>query len=167
MSDFVAKTVSKSATRELTTPITSLVAYNTLIHSILTDNPWACNSYTSGGETLAGVRQTASAISGSVIYTDTDEKQIGSVRVTGPTSTAFSIGISETLTNSDLTDAMGGTPSHKSADDNFSTTLTCHDSNGEVYKVTIARDKVTVSGYVDDSILTRIETWADAQEILA
>jgi hypothetical protein len=51
--------------------------------------------------------------------------------------------------------------------DTFSATLKCHDPNGELYFVNFSRQQVAISSYEDDSIRTRIETWADGVSALA
>jgi hypothetical protein len=49
----------------------------------------------------------------------------------------------------------------------FSTTLKCHDPNGELYTVNFARDQITITSYEDDAIRTRVEAWADTVPALA
>jgi len=39
--------------------------------------------------------------------------------------------------------------------------LKCHDLNGEIFMVTINRGRVSLTSYSDDSIKTKVETWAD------
>jgi len=34
----------------------------------------------------------------------------------------------------------------------------CHDQNGELYNVTLSRDRVTLQSYSDDAIRTKVET---------
>jgi len=62
---------------------------------------------------------------------------------------------------------MGGTGSHESSEDGFSVILKFHTDSGELYNVGFKREKVTVSSYEADSILTTIETWADTISELA
>ena len=167
MADFVSTSVTKSAKRTLTTKWAAIADFNTLMASILSGNPWGCTSYTSGGETLAGIRKTKEYVAGKVVYEDVGAKQVGYISVNAPSSTAFNSDISTILATAAIETAMGGTGSHDSSEDNFSTTFTCHDANGEVYKVQFTRSSVTVSGFEADSILAAIETWADNQAALA
>jgi hypothetical protein len=167
MADFVTKSVTKSAVREFAAQIDTLVNYGTLIQSILTDNPWNCTSYQSAGETIPAVKEGRGYVSGKIVYENTEGKQVGYITVQGRDSTAFSTGIATILANEAITTAMGGTPSHDSSEDKFSTTLSCHDTSGEVYSVAITRSQMTVSGYEADSILAAIETWADTKPLLA
>ncbi|WAC05343.1 MAG: hypothetical protein OS112_01555 [Methanoregula sp.] len=53
----------------------------------------------------------------------------------------------------ELTAAHTGTPAHDPGNDSFSTTVRCHDPNGELYNVTFSRDRVTVTSYSDSEDL--------------
>ena len=167
MGDFVSTSVTKSAERKLATAIADAETFNTIVNGVISGNPWGCTSYTSGGETLAAVRKTKEYVSGKVVYENTEGKTVGTISVNAPSSTAFATEISAITGEASHGTAMGGTPSHDSSGDGFSATLTCHDANGEVYQVRFTREKVTVSGYEADSILTVIETWADTVAALA
>ena len=57
------------------------------------------------------------------------------------------LGATALMAAADLTTAHAGTPAHDPADDSFSTTVRCHDANGELYNVTFSRDRVTVQSY--------------------
>nr|WP_303714222.1 hypothetical protein [Methanoculleus marisnigri] len=56
MADFVQKTVNKTAVRDLAVPIADVTLFNTLIESVITDNPFGCVGYTgSDGVPVAAV----------------------------------------------------------------------------------------------------------------
>lgn len=167
MADFVAKSTVKSAERVLAAPFASKDAMNTIIAGIITDNPWNCTSYTSGGETLAPVQKTSEYYTGKVVYENTEGKQVGYVTVRAGSSGAFDTITSTVLANTAMASAMGGTASHDSSEDNFSVTLKCHTETGELFNVRFNRTGVMVSSYEADSILTTIETWADTIPALA
>ena len=46
MADFVQKTVNKTAVRDLAVPIATVTSFNTLIESVIADNPFGCVGYT-------------------------------------------------------------------------------------------------------------------------
>jgi len=167
MADFVSKSTVKSAERILATPFANKAALNTLIGDILVDNPWGCTSYVSGGENLPAVSKSSEYYSGTIIYENNDGKQIGRISVKSQSSTGFDTTVTNVLANEALETAMGGTGSHDSSEDGFSITLKCHAANGELYNVTFKRDKVSVTSYESDAILTTIETWADTIPALA
>ena len=55
MADFVQKAVNKTAVRDLAVPIATVTSFNTLIESVITDNPFGCVGYTgSDGQLVAG-----------------------------------------------------------------------------------------------------------------
>jgi hypothetical protein len=167
MADFVSKSTVKSAERILATPFANKAALNTLIGDILVDNPWGCTSYVSGGENLPAVSKSSEYYSGTIIYENSDGKQIGRISVKSQSSAGFDTTVTNVLANEALETAMGGTGSHDSSEDGFSITLKCHAANGELYNVTFKRDKVSVTSYESDAILTTIETWADSIPALA
>ena len=45
--------------------------------------------------------------------------------------------------------------------------IACHDTNSELYIVDFSRDRMTVTSYSADAILTKVETWADSVPTLA
>jgi len=167
MADFVSKSTVKSAERKLATPFATKAALNTIIGNILADNPWGCTPYTSAGETLPAVSKSTEYYSGKVVYEINGGKAVGAVTIKAPSSTGFDTCISNILADTGLETAMGGVASHDNSEDNFSVTLKCHASNGELYNVRFSRDAVTVTSYEADSILTTIETWADTVPELA
>lgn len=167
MADFVSKSTVKSAVRNLTAPFENKAALNTIIGTILADNPWSCTPYISGGENLPAVSKSSESYSGKVIYENNDGKQVGTVTIKAPSSGGFDTCMTNVLADEGLETAMGGVASHDSSDDSFTVTLKCHAANGELYNVRFSRDAVTVTSYESDAILATIETWADTIPALA
>lgn len=167
MADFVSKNITKSAERKLTTPIDTMANFVALVSDFLTNNPLGCTSYQSAGQTVAGVVQGSQSFSGKVVYEDGQAKTVGQISIKAPTSAAFSTDLTTILNTAALGTAMGGTPSHDSSEDSFSSTIKCHWSNGENFTITFKRDSVVVSSYEADAILTAVETWADGVTALA
>ena len=167
MADFTPKSTVKSAVRNLTSPFANKGAMNTIIGTILANNPWGCTPYISGGENLPAVAKSSESYSGKVIYENNDGKQVGTITIKAPSSSGFDTCMTNVLADTGLETAMGGVASHDNSEDTFSVTLKCHAANGELYNVRFSRDAVTVSSYESDSILTTIETWADTVPELA
>jgi hypothetical protein len=167
MADFVNTATTKTAVRDLSVPIADLASFTALVQEITENNPWGCTSYQSAGQTLPGVAISREYYSGRVIYENNEAKTIGQISIKAPTAAGFTANVSTVLANAALTTAMGGTPSHDSSDDKFSCTLRCHHSNGELYLVTLSRDKIRLSSFEADSIRTSLESWADTVAILA
>jgi hypothetical protein len=167
MADFVNTTTTKTAVRDLTAPIADITAFVTLVQDILDTNPWECTTYQSAGQSMPAVSKTREYYSGRIIYENGEAKTVGQVSVRAPTAAAFNTSVSTVLSNTALTTAMGGTPSHDSSEDKFSCTLRCHDENGELYSVALSRDAIRLSSFEEDTIRTTLETWADAIPALA
>jgi len=49
MADFIQNTNVKSAVRKLTSPIADVTAFNRIVQSVITDNPFACVAYMTAG----------------------------------------------------------------------------------------------------------------------
>jgi hypothetical protein len=167
MGDFVQKSITKSATRTLASPIEDVTAFTAVVNDITANNPFGCTPYQSGTETLPAVEKTREAYTARIVYEDTEARTVGQVTVRCPTVAAYTANTATVLANAALATAMGGSAAHAIDADSFSATVRCHDPNGEVYTVAIGRESVTVSSYSADSILAAVETWADGLPALA
>jgi hypothetical protein len=167
MADFVQKTTVKTAVRTLASPIADVAAFNTIVQSVITDNPFACVAYETAGVSHPPVEKTREAYVARVIYQDSDAKTVGNESGKYNSIAGFNAGAAAILANAALTAAHGGTPVRDSANETFSTTLKCRDPNGEIYNVTFGRQSVNLTSYSDDAIRTKLETWADTVAALA
>ena len=167
MANFVQKSITKSATRVLTTPIASVAAFTEVIDDILTTNPFGCTPYDSGGVAQPAVEKTREAYTARIAYENNEAQTVGTVTAKCPTVAAYTANVATVLGNAALATAMGGTAVHVTDDDTFSAVIKCHDANGELYTVTIGREVVSVSSYSADAILAAVEDWADAVPALA
>ena len=167
MADFVQKTTVKTAVRTLANPIADVVAFNTIVQSVLTDNPFACVAYMTAGVTHDPVEITKESYTTKIIYQDTDAKTVGNDSGRFNSITGFNAGATALLASAALTTAHGGTPVRDTDNETYSATVRCHDPNGELYMVTFSRESVSLTSYSDDSIRTKVETWADTVSALA
>ena len=167
MADFVQSNVTKSAVRELADPIADVAAFNTIVQSVITANPFACVSYMTAGVTHDPVEKTKEAYTVKIVYQDTDAKVVGSLSDKFNTIAGFNAGATALVASAALSAAHGGTAVRDTENEAFSATLKCHDPNGELYQVTFSRDRVTLTSYSDEAIRTRVETWADSVAALA
>ncbi len=167
MADFAQITSIKSAVRKLANPIADVAAFNTLVQSVITTNPFGCVSYRNAGVNHQPVEKNREAYTAKFVYQDEDAKSIGSGSESYNTIAGFTAGIAAMLANTANNAAHGSSAIHAAAKDTFSATLKCNDPNGELYFVTISRQQVAISSYEDDSIRTVIETWADGVTALA
>jgi hypothetical protein len=167
MADFTQNTNVKSAVRKLADPIADINTFNTIVQSVITSNPFGCVSYMSSGASHPPVEKTRESYTVKFVYQDILAKTVGKASESYDSIAGFNAGIAAVLANSANIAAHGGSVVRNPAADNYSATLRCHDPNGELYLVNFSRQQVTISSYEDDSIRTRIETWADGVMALA
>lgn len=167
MADFTQKTNIKSAVRKLATPIADISAFNSLIQSVITNNPFGCISHMTAGVNHPPVEKSRETYSAKFVYQDGNAKSVGSTSESYNSVAGYTAGIAAVLANTANNTAHAGSPVHDAQNDTFSATLRCQDPNGELYFVNTSRRQVTISSYEDDAIRTRIETWADSVTALA
>jgi hypothetical protein len=167
MADFVQTSQTKSAVRELANPIASVSAFNLIVQSVITDNPFACVSYMTAGETHDPVEKTRESYTAKLVYEDVDAKTVGTGSHRFNTIPGFNTGVTALLAAADVTTAHSGSALHDSENDTFSATLKCHDANGELYMLNFSRDRVSLTSYSDEAIRESVETWADTVTALA
>jgi hypothetical protein len=167
MSDFVQQLITKSATRVLSAPIADADSFETLIESVVTDNPFACTAYTLGGDVMAAVAITRRSYGARLVWEDNDTKNIGNTTENYDNKAGFAAGVAFIMASAPLATHHGGTCVHDPDNDTFLAQIRCHDVNGEIYYVYISRDHIDVTSYTADAILTKVETWADSVPALA
>ncbi|MDP2797192.1 MAG: hypothetical protein Q8N94_06760 [Methanoregula sp.] len=167
MADFVQSNVTKSAVRELASPIANVATFNTIVQSVITDNPFACVSYMTAGVTHDPVEKTREGYTVKIIYQDTDAKTVGSLSDKFTNLAGFNAGATAILTDTALSTAHGGTAVRDSDNETFSATLKCHDPNGELFMVNFSRERISLTSYSDEAIRTKVEDWADTVAALA
>ena len=167
MADFVQSTVTKSAVRELAEPIADVAAFNTIVQSVITGNPFTCVAYMTAGETHDPVEKTREWYTMKIMFQDAEAKTVGILSDRFTTIAGFNAGATAILADTALATAHGGTAIRDTDNEAFSATLRCHDANGEIYMVNFSRQRISITSYSDDAIRTRIETWADTVAALA
>ena len=139
MADFVQKTTVKTAVRILANPIADAAAFNTIVQSVITTNPFACTAYETAGVSHQPVEKTKESYVAKIVYQDSDAKTVGNESGRFNSIAGFNAGATAILGNAALTAAHGGTPVRDSGSETYSATLKCHDTNGEIYMVTFGR----------------------------
>ena len=167
MADFIQNSQTKTAVRELTSPVPDVAAFNTIVQSVITDNPFGCVAYMTAGENHDPVEKTKEGYTARLVYEDANAKSIGTASHKFATLAGFNAGVTALLAAAAVTTAHGGTALHDAENDAFAATLKCHDANGELYMVNFSRDRVTLTSYSDEAIRTAVETWADTVPELA
>ncbi|MCX6695969.1 MAG: hypothetical protein NTV84_00070 [Methanoregula sp.] len=161
MADFEQNSEIKSAVRLLANPIADVSSFDTIIASVITDNPFECVAYMTAGVTHDPVEKTKETYTARIVYEDVDAKTAGTSTEKYNTIAGLNAGVAVIMANAPLATAHGGTAIHDPDEDSYSATLKCHDANGELYFVNFSRNRLTVTSYSADAILTKVETWAD------
>ena len=167
MADFTQNTTVKSAVRNLASPITDVAAFNAMIQSVILNNPFGCVSYMNSGVNHPPVEKTRETYTAKFVYQDAEAKRVGAGSEMYDSVAGFNAGISSVLSNSANVTAHRGSVVRDEEADMYAVTLKCHDPNGEMYNVSLSRNRVTISSYSDDAIRIRVETWADGVPALA
>lgn len=84
MGDFVQQSVTKTAVRELASPIADITAFNTLVAGVISANPWNCTAYEIAGVAQAPVTKTREAYTARIEYEDNQAKIVGYVNARAP-----------------------------------------------------------------------------------
>jgi hypothetical protein len=167
MADFVQNSQTKTAVRQLASPIADVAAFNLIVQSVITDNPFACVAYMSAGENHDPVEKTREGYTARIAYEDGNAKTVGIASHRFSTLAGFNAGVTALLAAAAVSTAHAGSALHDAENDAFSATLKCHDANGELYMVNFSRDRVSLTSYSDEAIRTAVETWADTVAALA
>jgi hypothetical protein len=168
MADFVQSANVKSAVRKLASPIADVTAFNAIVQSVITDNPFACVAYMTAGVSHLPVEKTRETYTARIVYEDAAAKSVGTASDRYNTIAGFNAGVAATLAAAAITTAHNGTAVRQPDSETYAAaTLRCHDVNGELYMVNFSRNQVTLTSYSDDAIRTQVDTWADTIPALA
>jgi len=161
MADFQQKRPFKSAIRKLARPFPDINAFDALVQDIIRNNPFGCTSYRVPKKNHLPVEKVREMYTAKFVYIDMDGRRLGTGSETYGSISGFHRGIAAVISNLANIAAHGGTVQRNRDADMYAVTLKCHDPNGELFFLNLARDKVTISSYSDDSIRLRIEEWTE------
>jgi hypothetical protein len=167
MTHFNQKPGTKSAYRLLKKPFPDVAAFDAVVRSLIMNNPLGCTSYFSGRKNHPPCQKVREMYTAKFVYENTDGKRIGTGQEMYDSVRGYEYGISAVISNMANVAAHRGTPRHIPDADLFSVIIKCHDAGGELYFLSVARDRVTVSSYTDDGIRKRVERWSDSVPELA
>ena len=167
MADFVQSSETKSAIRTLASQIEDVTTFNSIVQSVITDNPFACVSYMTAGVTHDPVEKTKESYTVKLVYQDAEAKTVGTLSDKYSTIAGFNAGATALLASAPITAAHGGTAVRDTDNETYSATIRCHDPNGELFNITFSRGRLSLTSYSDEAIRTRVETWADTVSALA
>jgi hypothetical protein len=131
------------------------------------NNPLGCTPWRSGRKNHRPVDKVREMYTAKFVYEDPGGKRIGTGQEMYNSPEGYYYGIAAVISNMANIAAHRGKVRHIPDADLFSVILKCHDPDGELYFLSIARNRVTVSSYTDDEIRQRVERWADGVPAIA
>jgi hypothetical protein len=167
MAYFNQKPGTKSAFHLLKKPLPDATAFDAIVRLLIMNNPLGCTSYRTRKKVHQPVEKVREMYTAKFVYENPNGKRIGTGQEMYDSLEGYQYGIAAVITNMANIAAHRGKIRHLPGSDLFSVILKCHDPNGELYFLSIARDRVTVSSYTDDGIRRRIERWTDGEPSLA
>ena len=159
--NFLHDSEAKMTVRELANPIADVESFDTIVSSVIDENPFGCTAYMTDGQRHAPVEKVKEFYTLRLVYEDDNANVIGSSLNDFNTVSGFNSGIVVLMGNWSLAKAHGGTCIHDPEEDTYYAALRCHDANGELFYLTFRRDEVVLGAYSDDAIRARFEAWAD------
>ena len=167
MKYFKPKPGTKSAVRILEIPFTDIAAFNAIVRLLVYQNPLGCISYMCAKRNHHPVEIVRQMYTAKFVYLNAIGKQIGAGLDRYDSVEGYETGIAAVISNMANIASHRGKVKHIPTADLYSVLLKCHDPNGEMYFLSIARDRVTLSSYSDDGIRSRVEAWARSVPALA
>jgi len=161
MPDFKLKPGSKSACRYLKSPIGDILVFNEIVSSLILKNPLGCTSYHTARKHYPPVQKVREMYTAKFVYLNAKGKRIGTGLDMYDSVEGYQTGIAAVISNMANIASHRGKVKHIPGADHFSVLLKCHDADGELYFLSLARDRVTLSSYTDDRIRTIVEVWTD------
>jgi len=167
MTQFRKRAGTMSAVHRLKRAVPDIATFDGIIRSLVLKNPLGCVSHWIALKHQPPIGIVREMYTAKFVYTDTAGKRIGSGSEVYHSVEGYNTGISAVISNMANRAAHGGKVRHTPDADLFSVTLKCQDTGGELYYLSIARDRMTLSSYRDDAIRTRVSEWTDTVPALA
>jgi len=167
MTHFRQRPGSKSASKRLKHPFTDIAAFSAILQDLIRKNPLGCTSYFVQRKNFPPVMPVRERYTAKFVYLDTKGKQVGASSEIYDSVDGYEIGKASMITNMANIAAHRGKIVHLPDADLYSATLKCHDPSGELYFVSLTRERITVSSFTDDAILKTVEKWTGTVPELA
>jgi len=167
MAHFNQRPGTKSAFHRLKKPFSDIAAFDAVVQSLIMKNPLGCTPYLSRRKNHWPVEKVREMYTAKFVYETPDGKRNGTGQEMYDSVEGYRYGIAAVISNMANIAAHRGKVRHVPGADLFSVIMKCHDPGGELYFLSIARDRVTVSSYTDDRIRKRVGRWTDGIPELA
>jgi hypothetical protein len=167
MPDFRPRPGTRKTYRRLKNPIADSAAFNRIIQDLVSCNPLGCTSYYARRKNHPPVQKAREMYTAKFEYRNEKRKRIGTSIEMYDSVEGYETGIAAVISNMANIASHRGKVKHLPEADLFSVMLKCHDPNGELYFLSIARNRITLSSYHDERIRERVEEWAKSVPELA
>ena len=167
MTRFRSRPGTRSASRHLKHPVADIRTFSSVVRRLVIENPLGCTSYYTTRKAHPPVKAVRERYTAKFVYLDAKGKQVGTSSEVYDSVEGYEMGRAAMITSMANIAAHRGKVTPLPDADLFSATVRCHDASGELYYVNLARDRITVSSYTDDTIRKKVEEWADSVPELA
>jgi hypothetical protein len=167
MPDFRPRPGTGKSYRRLKNPIADITTFNAIIQALVFNNPLGCTSYYARRKNHPPVQKVREMYTAKFEYRNEKMKRIGTSIEMYDSVDGYETGIAAVISNMANIASHRGRVKHLPSADLFSVMLKCHDPHDELYFLNIARDRVILSSYCDDSIREQVEKWADSVPALS
>jgi len=161
MAEFRPKPGSKSACHTLKRQIADIGKFERIVQSLILGNPLGCTSYRSARKNHPPIEKVREMYTAKFVYLNDKKKRIGAAIEMYDSVGGYETGIAAVISNVANNLSHRGIVKHLPDEDLFSVIIRCHDPEGEVYALSLTRNRVTVSSYTDEGIKKKVEEWAD------
>jgi len=162
MTHFRKKPGTNGAMRQLKTLIPDVRTFTSVVRMLVVQNPLGCTAYYARKRAFPPVMPVRERYTAKFVYYNGDGKQVGTSSEVYDSAEGYETGSAAMITNMANIAAHRGRATHRRDADLFSVILKCHDCLQGFYFVTISRDRITVSSFMDQAIRRRVEEWADS-----
>lgn len=162
MRQFTPRPGTNTVIFRLKSPFPDIGIFNTVVNSLTKKNPLGCTSYHSAKKHHPPLQVVREMYTAKFVYLDSDGRQIGIGLDRYDSVEGYETGIAAVISNMANIASHRGKVKHVPETDLFSVLLKCHDPNGELYFLSIARSRITLSSYIDNEIEKRVRQWADS-----
>ena len=164
--DFIPTSTVKAASRTFTAPIVSAETFDSIISTLTGDtNPLGASGYQTAGSTLPGAAVTEQTYKATIEYIEeTEGKTVGSIVITAPTRASITAAAAHLIADTTLAGetCFNGDAVQNTTKNSWNARIRIHDPTGEIYYLTLTRKTLKLTSYENDTILTKVETWADS-----
>jgi len=167
MRQFTPKHGTLSATCVLKKPLAGIEAFTAVLHEIVQQNPLGCTPYRTVKKQHPPVRKVRERYTAKFVYMDPAGKQIGSSSEVYDSVEGYENGIHAVMANLANITAHRGKARHLRESDHFTVILQCHSEGGELFFLSLSRDRITVASYTSDAIRKSLEKWAERSPALS